>query len=810
MNIKKIRMNSFGKFTDRTIDFSSGLNVIFGVNEAGKSTVHSFLRAMLFGIYKQDRKKRSYEDFYLKYVPWYGENYGGSLTFENSDGEYTIRRNLRKADGNVTVTEDATGKDITGQLPYDPVARQADTSSLLGINTSVYDNTVSVSQMGSATKEALSDELSEIILNTSLTNSPGVSYKKALEKLTREKERIGTPTRKSTPRGEAEAKLNALNAEMASTLISKEENAERYKRIEEIGEKIKENDSVRASLSNKRQMVKASEYVSRYNKFKEATSSLQGLNDIMNEPVRVSEGEYRRYGEVKAMMADAKEEYSRTLLEYSDAQKESRVLEEKLAELSQEQMDMRDAAKDAAIFENVTAELTRIKEERESDERAPLIEERYVRADRMKLLCLMISAGLAGISAVMSLGGLVSSNTIWFKYALIGAVLCAVCVGALLYFLFSSRAIKKEYESIVKRTGLEVAYREQLSSFLSKYGASDLMELSDIFERAEYLSNETARLTKEKDKAAQSIEVGLKRAKELETKLRDDGQLLSSILRSARCEDEEALDREYSKIRAKEIAKVRYEEALKAATLQLGDLDEETLAGKAQSAIAAGASADLPEDYVLKLAQEEKETYDEYNRLTEEVSRLKGAIGESESHSRPVSEITEDIASVKAEIDDLERRYRAFSDAQESIVRISEDIKGYISGRFNDYVSELLSAVTGGRYTKVYVSDKLTIQVRDEASDKLVDLKDLSGGTIDQCYFAVRFAAADLIVPDKTIPIILDDCFVQYDEDRLMNIMTLLAKVSDKRQILLFTCRRAETQTLDRLGIPYNYIDLGR
>ena len=74
----------------------------------------------------------------------------------------------------------------------------------------------------------------------------------------------------------------------------------------------------------------------------------------------------------------------------------------------------------------------------------------------------------------------------------------------------------------------------------------------------------------------------------------------------------------------------------------------------------------------------------------------------------------------------------------------------------------------------------------------------------------MRFAAADLIVPDKTIPIILDDCFVQYDEDRLMNIMTLLAKASDKRQILLFTCRRAETQALDRLGIPYNYIDLGR
>ena len=50
MKIKELRLKNFGKFTNKEIHFSDGMNVIYGENESGKSTLYTFIRAMLFGL----------------------------------------------------------------------------------------------------------------------------------------------------------------------------------------------------------------------------------------------------------------------------------------------------------------------------------------------------------------------------------------------------------------------------------------------------------------------------------------------------------------------------------------------------------------------------------------------------------------------------------------------------------------------------------------------------------------------------------------------------------------------------------------
>ena len=50
MKLLELHINGFGKIHDRTISFSDGINVIYGRNEAGKSTLHTFIRGMLFGM----------------------------------------------------------------------------------------------------------------------------------------------------------------------------------------------------------------------------------------------------------------------------------------------------------------------------------------------------------------------------------------------------------------------------------------------------------------------------------------------------------------------------------------------------------------------------------------------------------------------------------------------------------------------------------------------------------------------------------------------------------------------------------------
>ena len=49
MRLLELHIDGFGKFHDRTISFNDGINIIYGKNEAGKSTLHTFIRGMLYG-----------------------------------------------------------------------------------------------------------------------------------------------------------------------------------------------------------------------------------------------------------------------------------------------------------------------------------------------------------------------------------------------------------------------------------------------------------------------------------------------------------------------------------------------------------------------------------------------------------------------------------------------------------------------------------------------------------------------------------------------------------------------------------------
>ena len=58
MKIKTLNLHAFGRFKNTTIEVLDGFNLIFGPNEAGKSTIQAFIEGMFFGFYKKfvDRK----------------------------------------------------------------------------------------------------------------------------------------------------------------------------------------------------------------------------------------------------------------------------------------------------------------------------------------------------------------------------------------------------------------------------------------------------------------------------------------------------------------------------------------------------------------------------------------------------------------------------------------------------------------------------------------------------------------------------------------------------------------------------------
>lgn len=85
MIIKQLNLDHFGKFHGREIDLNPGVNIIYGANESGKSTVHAFIQSMLFGA-ERLRGRGAGRDAYSKYQPWEGgASYEGRMRLSYQD-----------------------------------------------------------------------------------------------------------------------------------------------------------------------------------------------------------------------------------------------------------------------------------------------------------------------------------------------------------------------------------------------------------------------------------------------------------------------------------------------------------------------------------------------------------------------------------------------------------------------------------------------------------------------------------------------------------------------------------------------------
>ena len=172
MRLLELHIDGFGKFHDRTISFNDGINIIYGKNEAGKSTLHTFIRGMLFGI-ERGRGRAAKNDLYTKYEPWENSGtYEGWLRLEKDGTIYRIERRFRKENKSLKIINETKG--------LEEEATPAFVSSLLdGLTETMYNNTISISQLKSATDEGMVSELKNYIANMNTSGNMALNITKA-------------------------------------------------------------------------------------------------------------------------------------------------------------------------------------------------------------------------------------------------------------------------------------------------------------------------------------------------------------------------------------------------------------------------------------------------------------------------------------------------------------------------------------------------------------------------------------------------------------------------------------------------------
>jgi uncharacterized protein YhaN len=117
--------------------------------------------------------------------------------------------------------------------------------------------------------------------------------------------------------------------------------------------------------------------------------------------------------------------------------------------------------------------------------------------------------------------------------------------------------------------------------------------------------------------------------------------------------------------------------------------------------------------------------------------------------------------------------------------------------------------VTGGKYKEVMIDNDLNITIiSDDDKHRNIDIDSLSGGTIDQLYLSLRISLSNILSGNQNIPIILDDSFVQYDSNRLRKSIEMIARESERRQVILFTCQEREVEIAKNMELKFNLIKL--
>lgn len=171
-----------------------------------------------------------------------------------------------------------------------------------------------------------------------------------------------------------------------------------------------------------------------------------------------------------------------------------------------------------------------------------------------------------------------------------------------------------------------------------------------------------------------------------------------------------------------------------------------------------------------------------------------------------LASIEEDLEAAEEEREELLKLNNLYEISKECLEEAYDDVKSNISPKFIQNLCNIIDKISGSRYKNIYFKDDEGLKVEID-NGNFVPASRLSVGTIDQMYLSLRLSALEEISKEK-LPIILDEAFAYFDNERLKSMLRYLELNYNDNQIILFTCSNREKEALDELGIRYNLINL--
>ena len=779
MKLISCYIEKFGGLYQYSLDFSQGVTLIEAPNGFGKTTLAEFLRAMFYGF---PRKGKSLEKSKRqKYTPWSGGKFGGNLVFEVDGKQYRLERTF----GATPRSDSFNLIDLTTNRKSDRFSEEIGLE-LFQLDADSFERSTYLPQMQEnlgLTTDRIQAKLTDLVEDT---NDLG-NFDKAINALKISRSAFVPYRGNGGSVAEAANQISKAQLELDQAGIRKRQLESAETEIAELEERI---DQGRTRLEQVRQQwQRASEWSALRGQYEDC----KGRYDAAQATVRELETAYPLGIPGDGELADVRQAAEKlAVLEESGLTPQERQQYEKLCTardagmLEESRLDAlaeqnRELLRQRAALENMTASV----DDRQMDSihdlqsRCDALREenhRLVQSEKKPNIWLPV------LGAVVLLAGLLLAPHVVARYGLLGGGAAMLSFG-LIFTLRNNRYNRSVREKMARNEETIAEYEKT---------AADLQE--------------KLRLQKEK-RDAQARAVGI-----LEEELRsrlgaEDFDRAIANLRLAR----EQLNRWEEQERRRRESLGEYEAQLDGFFGRFGLIRTANLRQQLQKIYDDGRKLEQARQQTEELSSQ----LQQFPRIPEgaaEPEQLKRLLGELESElgglteqllrqRQRCSELRRDADRIPEIRDSLEfwqekrqsdlQKAGILDDAmaflQEARDNLTTSYLGPIRIHFSRYM-EKLTQVTG---EKVFISPELNVQL--ERLGEARELAYFSAGQSDTVMLCMRLALVDALFGEEKPFVILDDPFVNLDDERTAKALELLKELGRERQIIYLTCNSSRS-----------------
>lgn len=796
MKIKKININNFGLISNKNISLESGINIIYTENKQVKTIIQNFIVCFLYGM---DNDRKGYKSvFRRKYSPFSMEKTKGELVVEKNNVEYAIERTFggAKAQDSCTVTRVYDGEKIYN-LNLDQPGQ-----TFLDIGFEAFNRTMFVKSMDDFVSFNNNSKLMNDISKLKENFDNRFSFDKSVELINGAKsiikdikisgnlnelyEKYSRLTDKLNKANEV-VHLNCLDKNKLSILIERREQLiNQYAQVE-ISRKHFKYIDLKNLIS---QICSIEDEIDKFeNDFKNIIDDIPKVNgeilsDNFIEKLKERVSSYRE--SKKHILKVNKLDFNEECKAFERFEYLNRELEKYTIVKSNFVFYMDKVKK----IDNLNKEIDNIK----GNGRFRDLFSKYKNSSRLKknkqkkgykklclsilLLCLCITI-FAPILNVDKNGIVLISLT---SLVLVGIVYVSILFNEYKHIGNDDSQASKFYELKNQISKIE----NELYPYSYYKIKKDVDSIKKIEDELDVLSFRF----KDGDLSYTSVVKSFKK----------EEKLLLEMLKNFGFEDLYIRDIE-NFIENLEFKLNHKEDIQKELELKKKEL-EEVLDNRSKSDL-INEMESFEEYENVSESKTQDEIEKEYNLLKaelknidEEIFSIKEELKNFDNNKYQVNLINDEIASLKNTISYLESKIINIDLYINKVTDIYYELKETFSSEISNRMDYVIKYLTRDSLSTRRISGGVGSDGSLLVKERL-GIEYLNVGMWDLIYFALRITIADLIYEDKgEVPLILDDLFLSYDEDRMKKALMLLEKYSKDRQVILFASTKREVEFL--------------